>query len=314
MLESPLPPLAEDPRAAGEALPAAVRAGIAAAALVGALSDPPHATAALIIALAAALDLAAGLIRRSLRPRPAAALYRDGLYALGFYLAYLHNFRVPALLLWPVVVVEALVVQGPRVWPRLLAAGLAGLGLRVLMAWHGRPARYLGHPAWVAAVLLALAGAVWAGRNLWRQRELDATVAARRRQVREAMQLVIGRLLAANGIAREGAEAEGVPALLDAVCEQIGDRARCAEAADRLARLVEEEHLRRTLLTDREREILPWLATGLSYQTIAQRLVVSPGTVRAHAAAIMRKAGTHTRAETVEWARRLRLLEDDPVG
>jgi DNA-binding CsgD family transcriptional regulator len=35
-------------------------------------------------------------------------------------------------------------------------------------------------------------------------------------------------------------------------------------------------------LTDREREMVAWVATGMSNQEIADRLVVSPDTVRTH--------------------------------
>lgn len=55
-------------------------------------------------------------------------------------------------------------------------------------------------------------------------------------------------------------------------------------------------------LSPRELEVMELMCEGLSYRAIAQRLFISPGTARAHGAAIMRKLGVHSRAEVVELA------------
>jgi DNA-binding NarL/FixJ family response regulator len=52
-------------------------------------------------------------------------------------------------------------------------------------------------------------------------------------------------------------------------------------------------------LTDREREILVLVAEGLSNDDIAQRLVVSPQTVKTHVNRTMAKLGAHDRAQLV---------------
>lgn len=52
-------------------------------------------------------------------------------------------------------------------------------------------------------------------------------------------------------------------------------------------------------LTERERAIAALLAEGLSNREIADRLVVSPETVKAHVARILRKLGAANRAEAV---------------
>jgi DNA-binding NarL/FixJ family response regulator len=52
-------------------------------------------------------------------------------------------------------------------------------------------------------------------------------------------------------------------------------------------------------LTDREREILALVAEGLSNDDIAQRLVVSPQTVKTHVNRTMAKLGAHDRAQLV---------------
>lgn len=69
--------------------------------------------------------------------------------------------------------------------------------------------------------------------------------------------------------------------------------------ADRLP-----EHVRQSLaeLTEREREIVAWVATGRSNQEIAQELVISPDTVRTHVSRAMVKLGARDRAQLVVFA------------
>jgi DNA-binding NarL/FixJ family response regulator len=55
-------------------------------------------------------------------------------------------------------------------------------------------------------------------------------------------------------------------------------------------------------LTDREREIVAWVATGRSNQEIAQELVVSPDTVRTHVSRAMVKLQARDRAQLVVFA------------
>lgn len=55
-------------------------------------------------------------------------------------------------------------------------------------------------------------------------------------------------------------------------------------------------------LTDREREILAWVATGRSNEEIAAELVVSPATVRTHVSRAMVKLGARDRAQLVVFA------------
>jgi DNA-binding NarL/FixJ family response regulator len=53
------------------------------------------------------------------------------------------------------------------------------------------------------------------------------------------------------------------------------------------------------VLTDREREVLGLVAAGLSNEDIADRLVVSPHTVKTHVNRTMTKLGAHDRAQLV---------------
>jgi DNA-binding NarL/FixJ family response regulator len=55
-------------------------------------------------------------------------------------------------------------------------------------------------------------------------------------------------------------------------------------------------------LTDREREVVAWVATGRSNQEIAEALVVSPDTVRTHVSRAMVKLHARDRAQLVVFA------------
>ena len=62
-------------------------------------------------------------------------------------------------------------------------------------------------------------------------------------------------------------------------------------------------------LTDREREVLTYLAEGSSNEEIAVSLVISPKTVERHRENIMRKLNLHNRSELVKYAIRKGLIE-----
>lgn len=61
-------------------------------------------------------------------------------------------------------------------------------------------------------------------------------------------------------------------------------------------------------LTNREREVLEFLADGTSKDAIAQRLFLSPNTVRNHIQSILTKLGAHSRLEAVATATKEGLL------
>lgn len=62
------------------------------------------------------------------------------------------------------------------------------------------------------------------------------------------------------------------------------------------------------VLTRRELEILRIIATGVSTRAVADKLRVSPATVRNHVQNILGKLGAHSRLEAVAMATRQRLL------
>jgi LuxR family maltose regulon positive regulatory protein len=61
-------------------------------------------------------------------------------------------------------------------------------------------------------------------------------------------------------------------------------------------------------LTERERGVLRFLPSMLSYGEIAAELYISPHTIKSHARSIYRKLGSNSRRDAVERARGLRLL------
>jgi DNA-binding NarL/FixJ family response regulator len=60
-------------------------------------------------------------------------------------------------------------------------------------------------------------------------------------------------------------------------------------------------------LSDREREVLTLIASGATNREIAERLYLSPHTVKEHASALYRKLGVKNRAEAARRAERLGL-------
>ena len=61
-------------------------------------------------------------------------------------------------------------------------------------------------------------------------------------------------------------------------------------------------------LTDRERELTVLVATGLSNDEIAAKLVLSPATVKTHVNRAMVKVGARDRAQLVVFAHRAGLI------
>ncbi|AYY13488.1 DNA-binding response regulator [Actinobacteria bacterium YIM 96077] len=70
-----------------------------------------------------------------------------------------------------------------------------------------------------------------------------------------------------------------------------------AQIASQASRPAPDIHLGE--LTEREREVLVLVATGLSNDEIAERLVVSPATAKTHVSRIMTKLGARDRAQLV---------------
>ncbi len=88
---------------------------------------------------------------------------------------------------------------------------------------------------------------------------------------------------------------------LAALLDGIGEEARAHAEARR--RMIEARE-RIGALSQREREVLDWLARGSSNKTIARELAISPRTVEIHRANMMSKLGASHAADAV----RLRLV------
>jgi DNA-binding CsgD family transcriptional regulator len=89
-----------------------------------------------------------------------------------------------------------------------------------------------------------------------------------------------------------------------------GDRSLVVEFVDGALLLDERRRLPR--LTAREREILDLVAEGRTNAQIAERLWLSPGTVRKHLDNVYAKLGVHTRTAAAAFARERRLLLSRP--
>jgi DNA-binding NarL/FixJ family response regulator len=74
------------------------------------------------------------------------------------------------------------------------------------------------------------------------------------------------------------------------------------EATQVLAQSVAQPQIPGEQLTEREREVLKCMADGLNNNAIAEKLVVSLGTVKFHISNIFHKLGITSRVEAVKAA------------
>ncbi|MGW4808489.1 LuxR C-terminal-related transcriptional regulator [Kitasatospora sp. NPDC004272] len=148
------------------------------------------------------------------------------------------------------------------------------------------------HPQ-VRAVLLAAADdpqraarALQAGAHGWVARE--STLGALMTVVR--------------GVRRD--ETHLPPALLTGVIRELTSARRDRSESERLV----------AALTPREEEVLRCMVAGLGRQAVAERLFLSPHTVRTHMQNVLGKLGVHSTLAAVAVARRAGIAPTDPPG
>jgi two-component system nitrate/nitrite response regulator NarL len=104
-------------------------------------------------------------------------------------------------------------------------------------------------------------------------------------------------------------------ATIDAICDAVASAARGAtvlapEVQSGLAGELRSRELRqRTVLSERESQVLTMIADGLSAPAIAERLYISPSTVKTHVQNLFEKLEVSDRAAAVAEAMRRGLLE-----
>jgi two-component system nitrate/nitrite response regulator NarL len=104
-------------------------------------------------------------------------------------------------------------------------------------------------------------------------------------------------------------------ATIDAICDAVASAARGAtvlapEVQSGLAGELRSRELKqRTVLSEREAQVLAMIAEGLSAPAIAERLYISPSTVKTHVQNLFEKLDVSDRAAAVAQAMRHGLLE-----
>lgn len=119
--------------------------------------------------------------------------------------------------------------------------------------------------------------------------------------------MVQGALQAgAVGYLQKNVTAKELGIAIHAACE--GRMTLSAEAAQVLANSVAQPQIPGGQLTERERDVLKCMVDGLNNNEIAERLVVSLGTVKFHISNIFHKLGVDSRVEAVKLALEQKLV------
>ncbi|HHB90663.1 MAG TPA: response regulator transcription factor [Anaerolineae bacterium] len=95
--------------------------------------------------------------------------------------------------------------------------------------------------------------------------------------------------------------------------EAVLSPAMSAKLLDEFVALTQGKRQRpEDVLTDRERDILRYVAQGMSNKEIGAALAISPHTVKAHLRHILDKLGLRSRAQAAAWAERHGLTGEHP--
>jgi len=195
-------------------------------------------------------------------------------------------------------------------------------GLRVLVVddhdvvhWGFR--LMLGEQAWVERTLSARTGSEavtlaerWAPQvalvDLFVGAESGAEICERLRRSAPATRVLL--ISGAGRISASAALAAGASGFVpkDWPARDVAEAVHMVARGMTVFRDTEEQPASR--LSEREREVLDLIASGATNREIADRLHLSPWTVKDHTGAVYRKLAVRNRAEAVQRAQRLGLL------
>lgn len=259
------------------------------------------------------LDFLGGIIQFVWQPKLLDyrfAVFRDCLYALTFYCYNLLNSHVSALILIPSVLAEIFVLYGHRIFFRAVLVEIGLLAVRMTTVHH---VYHTLHPAWAllictASIIMGLLGLVITALE-----DLQTKRARSHEDLKDTLTEMLSVSLSPNGIDQELLQQQGFRDMLDEFCTDT-TQSKGRELGQHLAKVIATKQAATHLLTSREIEILRLIPEKMSYGQIARQLQISEGTVRAHAASIMRKAGVHSRDDLVVWGQTHRLIPYAETG
>ncbi|AUW94143.1 hypothetical protein BXT84_09415 [Sulfobacillus thermotolerans] len=260
---------------------------------------------AFVIGGAAALDVTLCCTSYASKQWQCTASWRDCLYAIGFYVVYLTNSHVPAMLLAAIPVMELSYMGTKTLVHKVFGVSVGLVGVRI-WTLH-RMVGWFPHPAWPLFIVLVVAMAAVLGRMLRYVALPEDLMRSRQRDVRAAVATLIHEMVV-HGVGEPWRNSS-----LEELLAQMPERfepGQCAGLAQALANVLQGAGtvVRPLLLTPREHEVIRLMADGHPYRVIAHMLKISEGTARAHAASILRKAGAHSREEALQWAHQHHLL------
>jgi NarL family two-component system response regulator LiaR len=145
--------------------------------------------------------------------------------------------------------------------------------------------------------------------------EMDGVTATRAiRQRYPEVQVIALTSFKDKGLVRDALQAGAIGYLLkDVSADELAEAIRAAhagratlspEAAQALARAAAQPPTPGHDLTERERDVLALLVEGLNNTQIADKLVVSPSTIKSHVSHILAKLGVASRTEAAAFALR----------
>lgn len=230
---------------------------------------------------------------------------RDVVYGILFVMLNWNNFSSSVLMPAPIILTEMLLAYGWRSFWTATAIVGAVLGSRMAqMYWQFHAFPHIGWAVAVGAAILVLAGL---GASIMTLTEKLTFAQMHRTRVKETVSAMLCETLTHGKQDVDEAQQMMFMAIVEEMCQSAE-----LETGIKLGRQLAECYMAKSevksILTAREREILTLIAEGLSYRKISQQLFVSEGTVRAHAASIMRKAQVHNRNDAIKWAQQERLL------